>query len=202
MKWVGNNGGGSWRGRSRELGCWARSEHHFRGLCSLGGRRLSGSCTSTGAVREAAHPAAQPWLGLGSPLPFQNQLVLISKVTSRHCQAAGLWGGFRAGLGWRTAGSFYPVPTLFLWPNQLPVNAGRPVGVWPLTNNDHYFAQLVYGIWGLSCWSWRKGLPAPLVLPGTSHSKERVWAKEKLQASQKPHHCLAQAGPPRVQPSA
>ena len=60
------------------------------------------------------------------------------------------------------------------------------MGLWPLANNDHSLVQPAYGV-------WRDWLPASFLLPGVHHSKERVWAKQKPQASQKSHHCLAHA---------
>lgn len=67
-----------------------------------------------------------------------------------------------------------------------------------VSGNNRYLAQLGFGAGGLSCQNWREWLPTPFLLPGASHSEEQVRAKEKLQASQKLHHCLAHAHPPGV----
>lgn len=146
-------------GRSRELSCRVRSEWHLKEAPQPGGEEAARICASTRAAGEAARPAAQP--SLGSALRcLSGQLVLISMVTSQHCQAAGLLSR-AGGLGWRTAGSFSPGPTLFCRPSELPGNAGRSTGFWPLAHKDCYLAQPVFGVWGLSCQCWRECCPRP-----------------------------------------
>lgn len=186
-------------GRSRELSCRVRSERHLQEALQPGGEEAARSSVSTRAAGEAADPAAQPELG-SARCCFSRQLVLISMVTSQHCQAAGLLSG-AGGLGWRTAVSFSPVPTLLCWPRELPGKAGRSMGFWPLTQRLLLSPASVWGL-GAQLPVLERMLPAPLPLPEACHSKAWVQAKGQLQASQKPHPCLAHAHLLGVQPQA
>lgn len=120
--WVGSNGGGG-GGEARRLG---GPEQHL-GDSAAGGEAAGRELLPRGSW--GGSPSCSPSC---SPALAWTQLLFQS--TGADCggnfpalPAAGLLG--RAGEpGGRTAGSFYPVPTLFCRPNQLPGKAGRPVG--------------------------------------------------------------------------
>lgn len=100
------------------------------------GKEAVGCCASTG------EPIGQPGHGLGlAPCCLFN--ITGADFKGNFSTLPSSWPegsppGVGGVLGWRAAGSFSPGPTIFLWPSQLPVQAGRSMGSWPLTNNDHY----------------------------------------------------------------
>lgn len=107
LEWNGletvEEGGSGGEEAENVASCWVRSERQFGVGCSatLGER----GCWVL-FLHWGAHRAAWPWLRLSSLFPFQHQLALISKVTSQHCQAAGLRGALQGqGLCARMEGS-------------------------------------------------------------------------------------------------